>query len=925
VFRNRESGVIKNCGFTRFPEKDRGMSIYNLDKIFRPGSLAVIGASEKKGSIGYALVHNLQEGGYKGKIFPINPKRREINGLPAYHSLGDIGQPVDLAVIATPMSTVPPIIGDCVKAGVEGAIIISAGGKEIGQKGRKIEAEIEKEACKGGIRIIGPNCAGVICSGSDLYASFANQKPLKGKMAFISQSGALMGAILDLSLKKKIGFSHFVSIGSMLDADFGDMIDYLGNDPDVSSIVLYIEGITRPRKFMSAARAVSRVKPIIVLKSGRSTAGAKAAASHTGSMAGESAIYEAAFRRSGIVCVNTIEELFDCAELVAKQPVPKGSGLTVITNAGGPGVMAADALSSYGLEPVSLRPETISQLNEFLPSFWSKGNPVDILGDATPERYRRAVEVCVSAPEINGLVIVFVPQAVSDAADVAATLSEVLRGKSYPIFAVWMGGEGVEKGREIFSKAGIPTYETPERAIESFMYMHSYAHNLELLQQTPPKLHHILKFDKAKAGAIVNNALSKKQQFLTEMESKEILSAYGVPVNRTEVAASPEDAVSLADDIGYPVAMKIYSRDIIHKSDANGVQLNLRGDENVRQAFTKLMADAHAYNPKAEIKGVTIQSMLGRSDYELILGSKKDPVFGPVIMFGMGGIMTEILKDQAIALPPLNRLLAKRLMESTRVYQLLKGYRNRPPANIERLEEILIGLSQLITDFPEIAELDINPLILMGDKPCAVDARVIIRPSDIPSPLHLVISPYPDQYETATTTKGGLNLLIRPIKPEDATNLLDFFRTLSARSIYYRFFGPLKTLSHEMLAYFTQIDYDRNMALVAIDDTDGKDKILGVARLMSKAEGLEPEFAVVVGDPWHGKGIGAALMEHLIEIARGRGIESIRGIVLAENTNMLSLARKFKSTVRSCEGNQYELEVDLATKRHPSSAARPPQ
>ena len=888
------------------------MSIYNLDKVFRPRSVGVIGASDKKGSIGHALIQNIQRGGYEGELFPINAKNRVISGLTAYPSIGDVGQSVDLAVIATPIKTVPFIIGECVRADVGGAIIISAGGKETGRKGAEIEAEIKKEADKGGLRIIGPNCVGVISAEANLYATFANRMPLPGKMAFISQSGALVGAILDLSLKKQIGFSHFVSVGSMLDADFGDLIDYLGNDRDVSSIVLYMEGVTYPRKFMSAARAVSRVKPIIVLKSGRSVAGAKAAASHTGSMAGEGAIYDAAFKRAGIVRVDTIEALFDCAELVAKQPVPKGSGVAVITNAGGPGVMAADALAKFGLEPVSLRSETKKELDEFLPSFWSKGNPIDILGDATPERYRRAVEACVSAPEINGLVIVFVPQAVSDAADVAATLSEILRGKSYPVFAVWMGGESVEKGREIFSKAGIPTYETPERAIQSFMVMDSYAHNLELLQQTPPKLHRKLEFDKEKAAAVVTGTFNKKERFLTEIESKEVLSAYGIPVNQTGLAASAEEAVHMAREIGYPVAMKIYSKDISHKSDANGVQLNLLGEKNVRETFTKIMADAHAYNPEAELTGVTIQSMVDRTDYELISGSKKDPLFGPVILFGMGGIMTEILKDQAIAFPPLNRLLARRLMESTRVFQLLKGYRNRPGADLERLEEILIGLSQLVIDFPDIAELDINPLILTKEGPCAVDARVIIRPSEMASPLHLVISPYPDQYEVSRQIKGGPDLFIRPIKPEDAPLLLEFLQGLSRESIYYRFFSPLKSFSKKMLGRFTQIDYDRDMALVAMEKSQSEGKILGVARLMSKAGGIEPEFAVVVGDSWQGKGIGAALMEHLIGIAKERGIASIWGFVLAENIRMVALARKLGFSISRVPGeNQCKLKIGL--------------
>jgi len=888
------------------------MTIYRLDNMFRPASLGVIGASDKPGTIGRALVQNIQQGGFKGKTFLINPKHPVINGLPAYPSIEAVAEAVDLVIIATPIATVPSLIGQCVRSGVKGAVIVSAGGREAGPKGHEIETAIMEAAAKGGLRIIGPNCVGVISTEANLYATFAHQAPLPGRLAFISQSGALIGAIIDLSLKKRIGFSHFVSVGGMLDVDFGDLIDYLGNDPGVGSIVLYIEGITHPRKFMSAARAVSRIKPIIVLKSGRSAAGSKAAASHTGSMAGEGAIYDAAFNRAGMVRVDTIEALFDCAELVAKQPVPRGSGLAVITNAGGPGVMAADALASFGMEPVPLQPETLRQLDAFLPPFWSRGNPVDILGDATPERYRRAVEICVAAPEVNGLVVVFVPQAVSDAADVAEALTEVLRGKSYPVFAVLMGGEGVERGRGIFSSAGIPTYETPERAIQAFWYMNAYAHNLELLQQVPPKLDRRLEFDRERGTAVVRRALDQGQTFLTEIESKELLAAYGIPVNRTELAASADEAVCLAQDIGYPVAMKICSRDILHKSDANGVHLNVCDQRHVRETFLRMMADARTYNPKALLAGVTIQSMVDRTDYELILGSKKDPLFGPVILFGMGGIMTEILKDQAIALPPLNRLLARRLIESTRVYRLLKGYRSRPPADLGRLEEILIRLSQLVIDFPEIAELDINPLLLMGDTPCAVDARIVITSSSVPSPFHLVISPYPGQYETPVRTRGGLDILMRPIKPEDAPLLVALYQTLSRKSIYYRFFSPLKSFPKEMLARFTQLDYDRDMALVAMDQSSPGETMLGVARLMSRPGGVDPEFAVVVGDPWQGKGVGAALMERLIQIARERGMTSIWGTALAENTHMLALARKLGFTVSKVPGEgRYELRAAL--------------
>ena len=603
------------------------MSIYNLEKIFAPASVAVIGASNKKGSIGYALMHNLQRGGYSGGIYPVHPKDPCIQGLTAYPTVAHVDQSVDLAVIATPIATVPAIIGQCSRAGIQGAIIISAGGRETGQKGHEIEAAIKREADKGGLRVIGPNCVGVIASGAKLHATFTHQMPLPGRMAFISQSGALIGAILDISLKKQIGFSHFVSVGAMLDTDFGDLIDYLGNDPGVGSIVLYMEGLTHPRKFMSAARAVSRVKPIIVLKSGRSAAGAKAAATHTGAMAGEGAIYDAAFRRAGIVPVDSIETLFDCAELVGKQPIPKGSSLAVITNAGGPGVMAADALASFGLSLASLQPDTIRRLDAFLPPFWSRGNPIDILGDATPQRFRQAVEVCVSAQEITGLVIVFVPQAVSDAADVATALSELLRDTSFPVFAVLMGGDGVEQGRRIFTKAGIPTYDTPERAIEAFMHMYAYARNLELLQQTPPK-QNIKGFDKGRTEAILNQAMFQKQTFLMELESKEILSAYGIPVNPTRAAGSAEEAVRVAEEIGYPVAMKIYSKDIVHKSEAKGVYLNLADADQIKRAFIQIMADARTYLPNAEMIGVTIQSMVKDMTVELIVGCKKDPLFG---------------------------------------------------------------------------------------------------------------------------------------------------------------------------------------------------------------------------------------------------------------------------------------------------------
>jgi len=764
----------------------------------------------------------------------------------------------------------------------------------------------------GGLRVVGPNCLGVICPGRKLNASFASHMAFPGKLAFISQSGAICTAILDLSLKEEIGFSYFVSIGSMLDVDFGDLIDYLGNDSQVKSILLYIESLTNFRKFMSAARAVSRVKPIVVLKSGRSAAGAEAAASHTGALAGDDAVYDAAFKRAGVVRVNTIGELFDCAELMAKQPRPEGSRLAVITNAGGPGVMAADALAGYGLEAAVLDQETIKKLNEVLPPFWSYANPIDVLGDATPDRYAKAAEICLAARELDGLLLILTAQRITDPTAVAERLTQTFEGRPYPVFTSWMGGVDVEKGRKILNHAGIPTYDTPEQAVRAFVYMYEYSRNLEMLQEIPPKLSHELYFDRPSAQAVVEEALKGTNGLMTELVSKKLLTSYGIPVTPVEVATSVEEAIRVARQMEYPVVMKIHSPDIIHKTEANGVQLNLSNETDVHEAYKRIMERARAYNSKAKILGVTLQRMIQHHDFEILLGAKRNENFGPVIIFGMGGILTEVLKDRAIGLPPLNRSLARRLMESTRVYSLLQGFRNLPAANLELLEEMIIRLSQLVTDFPEIAELDINPIIVSKGKPYAVDARVILKPFDVVSPLHLVISPYPAQHESRAVTKGGLSVFVRPIKPEDAPLLVNLFNTLSPTSIYYRFFIPMKALPHNMLARFTQIDYDREIALVALDANRREERMLGVARVMGDPDGKRAEFAVLVGDPWQGKGVGAELLEKCLQLSRERGIETVWGNVLRENTHMLALARKFGFRASRIDvPGELELTIDL--------------
>ena len=887
------------------------MGQYNLSRIFKPNHIAVVGASDKTGSIGNAIMTNLIKGNYTGKLLPVNPKYETLHGLTAFKSVSDLDAGIDMAVICTPIQTVPDIVKECVNNKIAGAVVISAGGKEAGEKGKSIERKILKLAHNGGLRIIGPNCLGIIRPGKSLNASFASEMPNSGNLAFVSQSGAICTAVLDLAFRENFGFSHFVSTGSMLDVDFGDMIDYLGNDYATKSILLYIESLSNYRKFMSAARSVARIKPIIVLKSGRSAAGAKAAASHTGAMAGEDAVYDAAFKRAGIVRVDTIEELFDCAELTAKQPHPPGSRLAIITNGGGPGVMATDMLARYGREPAPLKTETLSKLNEFLPAYWSGSNPIDILGDASPERFRQALEVCFQAKEIDAVLVIMAPQALADPKSVAEMFASTMKGLKYPVFTCWMGGKSIAEAVEILNKAGIPTYETPERAVRAFLYMYAYSRNLETLREIPPRLSRQLDFDRERSHSLIASA--PDQGFMSESDSKELLAAYGLPVITTEVAETEEEAAEIGKQLGYPLAMKLHSPDITHKTDAGGVHLDLRSQKDIRRAYQNILQSAKAYQPDARINGVTIQPFFSSPDYEILIGAKRDPNFGPIILFGMGGIYTEMFKDRALGLPPMNRLLAHRLMQETKVYKLLKGYRNRQPADMEQLEEIIIRLSQLLIDQPDISELDMNPVLIKDGKPVAVDARILVSTIGVPSPKHLVISPYPEEYESHEMVKEKFDIFVRPVKPEDAPLFRDLFSILSPKSIYFRFFAPVKELKPEMLARFTQIDYDREIALVAIEENADSDRLLGVARIIGEPDGKNGEFAVVVGDPWHGKGIGALLLKKCLDIAKSRGFETIMGCVLKENKNMLALGKKlgFKVEEHSDIG-ECELTCSLA-------------
>lgn len=886
------------------------MGIFNLDRVFNPRNVAVVGASERAGSVGRSVLENIRKGSFSGEVYPINPKRDQVLGLQAYASLSQAPCPVDLAVIIVPLRFAPAIVAECGRCGVGGAVIISGGGKETGEEGAALERDILAAAKTAGVRIVGPNCVGIISSPAGLNASFIHDMPQPGSLAFVSQSGATCTAVLDLAVTQDIGFSHFISMGSMLDVDFGDIIDYLGNDPGTSAILLYIESITNHRKFISAARAVSRVKPIILLKVGRSAAGAKAAMSHTGAMAGEDAIYDEAFKRAGLVRVNTVGDLFDCAELISKQPLPQGPALAIITNAGGPGVMATDHLALHGgSEPPMPSPETIAKLDAILPPFWSHANPIDILGDATPETFLKVTQVCVDAHEFDAVLVLTTPQAQFPSTRKAKLLSQELRRADFPVFTSWLGGREVMESREIFYKAGIPTYETPERAVQAFLYLYQYHKNQLTLQETPSSLPREIRYNKEDAAALIASVLGEGRELLSEDESKKLLDLYGIPVTPVYRAASGEEAAACAGLLGYPVVLKLDSPDITHKSDAGGVRLRLKNEGQVRDAFAEILANAQAYDPQARINGVTVQPMVAVKGVECILGAKKDPEFGPVILFGMGGTMAEIIGDRAIGLPPLNRLLAKRLIEQTKVSKVLRGYRNLPPADLTALEEILVRLSQLLIDFPEIQEMDINPLLSHAQGALALDARVVVQATAQKSPQHLCIRPYPAQYESHERISGGVEVFLRPIKPEDGPAMIRLFNALSPVTIFQRFGQVLHSMPQELLSRHTQIDYDREMALVIFPE--GSEEIAAVGRIIERPGTDQADLGMTVADAWQGRGLGALLFERLLAIAKERNLKRVMGVVSPDNRSMINLVGKYQGQLQEMPDGNFQAMLSL--------------
>lgn len=877
------------------------MSIWNLDKFFAPSTVVVIGGGDTPNGLDNRIRDHLTRAGFSGRIFPVHYRSSRLMGHRTFSLAGKLEGPVDLAVITEPLERVPLIIRSCGEAGIEAALIISEGSPR-GESGRAgLTEAISTEAQRAGLRVIGPNSFGIISSRARLNASCATSMPLPGKLAFITQHGDTCRAILDWAESEHIGFSHFVSLGDMTDIDLGDLLDYLGNERDVSSILMHIERLNHVRKFMSAARAVSRLKPIVVLKPGRSRAGAQAALSANGGPYGEDRVHDEAFKRAGIVRVNTIGELFDCAGMMAKQPRPRGSSLAIITNACGPGVMALDELANLGAEPVSLSAETRASLETLAPFLDSSDNPIQTAPDAPVDTFVRAAVTCIEAPETDALLIILTPQTLMDPSAVATGLREALKDRKFPIFTVWMGGSAMERGRRILTEAGIPTYISPERAVRAFWYMFSYDRNLKMLQEIPPKLPAALAFDRQTAARVIDRG-EPGRRVLSDTEAQSVLQAYGIPVTGTAAAYSPEEAVAFARDIGFPVTMKKIEQGGAESTATGDVRQVLYDEACLRAAFTEMAVDS------PEGLGVLIQPGFTGVDIELAAGIMKDDVFGPVIYFGVGGMMTDLLPDRAIGLPPLNRLLARRIMEGTRIYQYLERNHGR---HLPILEEVLIRLSQLATDFTELIELDVNPLILTGQQALAVDVRAVVYPASRPASRGPVISPYPNQYEQRAVTKGGDELFIRPIRPEDASLLEELFQSLSPRTIYLRFCHPVKMLTREMLIRFTQIDYDREVGMVALDARAQSDKIIGVARTVSTPDGRSAEFAVVVADPLQGRGVGACLLETCMTIAKERGIGRLCGYVLPENKVMLALFTKFGWTCSGAGDGLYYYQADL--------------
>ncbi len=890
------------------------MSVRNLDSLLNPSHVAVVGAGGERMQLGHIVLRNLVDAGFEGVVYPINPSRESVGGIQAYASIAETPAKPELAIVCTPAAAVPKVVRECGEAGVAAIAVLSAGFREVGAEGAELERRVAEEVARhDGLRLLGPNCVGLIVPRLGLNASFAGAMPIDGHVAFVSQSGALATSVIDWALAEQIGFSHVVSLGNMLDIDLGDLIDYLGQDAQTRSIFLYIETVTEPRKFMSAARAFTRSKPIIVYKAGRFAASAKAAVSHTGAMAGEDAVYDAAFRRAGLVRVERIEDVFASAELLARErPVRRGR-LAIVTNAGGPGVMAADALLARGGALAELGPATLATLDAALPPAWSHANPIDVLGDAPPQRFGDAIKAALADTQVDAVLVILTPQAMTDAdatadAVLAAREDRSKTGQHKPLLAAWMGGRSVREGLERLSAGGVATYAYPEQAIGAFMDLVSYARNLETLYETPRTIPVSFALDRGRAKELMGSVLAEGRGVLSETSSKTLLDAYEIPVIKPLPALSADDAVAVAADIGFPVALKVRSPEVTHKTDVGGVELGLGSGEEVRAAYERILASVREHRPEADVQGVTVQPMARSSGYELVLGAHKDPTFGAVILLGAGGVAAELLHDQALDLPPLNERLALAMLQSLRIWPLLAGHRGRPGIDLDALLEVVMRFSYLVADYPEISEIEINPLLAGADGSVALDARAVVDQSLVgrpPPPFsHLAIRPYPEEYTREATTAGGLRVTLRPIRPEDEPLWHEMLDACSPESIRSRFRGMVKH-THEFATRYCFIDYDRELAIVAeLQAQDGTRKLLGVGRLVADPDRQSAEYATLVADPWQGRGLSDLLTDYCLEIARAWGIRSVYAETTPDNTRMIAVLKQhgFTLTRQVAEG-----------------------
>ena len=874
------------------------MGAHILEPIFNPRGVAVFGASDRAGAVGTMVLANLLEAGFKGVVVPVNPKHDTVQGLPCQPDLRNLDKPVELAVIATPAATVPDILRQCGEAGVKGAVILSAGFGEAGTDGKRLQRECVEIAQGYRIRLLGPNCLGIMRPGIGLNATFSHNQALPGNLALVSQSGALVTAVLDWAQSRGMGFSAIASTGDAADIDFGDVLDYLALDPKTGGILLYIEGIRDARHFLSGLRAAARMKPVIVLKSARHGGGLQAAATHTGALIGSDDVFDAALTRAGVVRVERITQWFSAAQTLASSLALRGDRLLILTNGGGPGVMAADRAADLDVPLAELGVDTRTALDELLPAQWSHGNPVDILGDATPERYATTVKQCLLDPAVDMLIVMLTPQAMTDPTGCARAVIEQARQQSSsvkPVLACWMGEGLVAEARDLFDEAGIPQFRSPETAVEALAYLLAHRRNQRLLLQTPGPLMDAAPSDIDGARLIIEAARLAGRKVLTSREAKAVLRAFHIPAAQAVLARDANEAMLAAESVGFPLALKISAPELTHKTDVGGVRLNVRSVQSARQQAQEMLDTIRSKFPQIEVEGVTVERMaeVGHAR-ELLVGVSRDAVFGPVIAFGMGGTAVEVIRDRALALPPLNTLLIRRLIGQTRAARMLGSFRDAPAVDMTAVEQVLLRVSELVCELPEIAALDINPLLAGEEGVIAADARIELsnRLPRLDRYAHMAIHPYPVHFTREVTLSDGQMVRMRPIRPEDAEIEQEFVRGLSEESRYMRFMRVLDELTPEMLVRFTQIDYDREMAFIALHTVDGCEREIGVARYNLEPDGETAEFALVVGDKWQSKGVGTVLLEILVEYARQRGVRELIGEVLLRNVNMRQLGAR---------------------------------